>query len=105
DTPFTAHVVARATASDTMEGGFVGGARQRRLCGDDGLLLLGRPLVPEDLRHPRGGGIPVGPAVGRSSGIPCCAGGGGGHLLLVGGEFVVGVVHESVLRGAFVVGR
>ena len=104
DALFALLVFAPAAAGDAVERGFVGGTRHRHGGGDvDGLVLLGRPLVPECLRHPRGGGFPVGPAGGRSNGIPCSAcGWGRGHLLLVGGQFVVLVRAWGLLRAVAV---
>lgn len=66
---------ALTAAGDSVQcGGFGGTLRQHGAGGGvDGLVPVGRPLAPELLRHPRGGGICVGPAGGRSNAIPCSA--------------------------------
>ncbi|AGP56322.1 hypothetical protein M271_24135 [Streptomyces rapamycinicus NRRL 5491] len=101
DTLFALDFFAGTTAGDSTQG--VIRADDERVLGHvSGLFLLGHPLVPEVLRRPRGGGIRVGPALGRSNAIPCCVGGcGRGHLLLVDGEFVMLVMHAAVLREDF----
>ncbi len=70
------HVLAGATAGDAVQRGLVGGTQTS--CPRCALAPGTR------LRHPRGGGFRVGPALGRSNAIPCSARGWGRGLLLGG---------------------